>query len=102
MTSDKIILNEDDKTISDKKEFYRTFRTYFAYAVSDLQISNVHRDAFNIMSNHDLVLAAVNTFQNHPNVINIKHIKLKSVSSFKNTNEHEIDEIIKNLNVCIA
>ena len=62
MTSDKIILNEDDKTVSDKKEFYRTFRTYFAYVVSDLQISNVHKDAFNIISNHNPVLAAINTF----------------------------------------
>ena len=62
MTSDKNILNEDDKTVSDKKEFYRTFITYFAYVVSDLQITNVHKDAFNIMSNHDPVLAAINTF----------------------------------------
>ena len=57
--SDKIILNEE-KTVSDKKESCRTFSTYFANIVSDLQIPKIHKGASNIGSNHDPVLAVIN------------------------------------------
>ena len=50
--SDKIILNEE-KTVSDEKELCRTFSTYFANIVSDLQIPKIHKGASNIGSNHD-------------------------------------------------
>ena len=63
LESDKIILNEEGKTISDEKELCRTFRTYFANIVSDLQIPKIQYNAFDIKSNHDPVLAAINTFQ---------------------------------------
>ena len=82
--SDKIILNEEGKTVSDKKELCRTFSTYFANIVSDLQIPKIKKDASNIKSNHDLVLAAINTFQNHPSVVNIKQREFNSTFSFKN------------------
>ena len=39
--SDKIILNEEGKTVSDKKELCRTFNTYFANIVSDLQLPKI-------------------------------------------------------------
>ena len=48
------------------------------------QIPKIQDNAFDIKSNHDPVLAAINMFQNHPNVINIKQ---------------KIDKIIKNVNV---
>ena len=70
--SDKIFLNEEGKTVSDENELCRTFCTYFANIVSDLQIQKIHEDLSNIRSNHDPVLAAINTFQNHPSVVNIK------------------------------
>ena len=60
--SDKIILNEEGKTVSDGKELSRTFCTYFANIISDLQIPKIHEDLSNIRSNHDPVLAAINTF----------------------------------------
>ena len=60
--SDKIILNEEGKTVSDKKELCRTFNTYFANIVSHLQIPKIQDNASNIKSNHDPVLAAINTF----------------------------------------
>ena len=41
-----------------------------------------------IRSNHDPVLVAVNTLQNHPSVVNIKHGEFSSTLSFKNTNEY--------------
>ena len=43
--SDKIILNEDVKTVSGEKELWKTFSTYFAIIVSDLKILNIHEDA---------------------------------------------------------
>ena len=97
--SNKIILNEESKTISDEKELCRTFSTYFANIVSDLQIPKIQYNAFDIKSNHDPVLAAINTFQNHPSVVNIKQREFNSTFSFKNTNENEVRKIIKNLNV---
>ena len=70
--SDKIILNEQGKTVSEEKELCRTFSTYFANVVSDLQIPKIQDNASNIKSNHDPALAAINTFKNHPRVLNIK------------------------------
>ena len=45
------------------------------------------------------VLAAINTFQNHPSVVNIKQGEFNSIFSFKHTNENKVHKIIKNLNV---
>ena len=45
------------------------------------------------------MLPAINTFQNHPSVVNIKQRKFNSTFSFKNTNENEVHKIIKYLNV---
>ena len=67
--------------------------------VSDLKIPKLQEDASNIRSNHDSVLAVINTFQNHPNVANIKQRQFNSTFSFRNTNEIEVRKIIKNLNV---
>ena len=97
--SDKIILNEEGKTISDEKELCRTFSTYFANIVSELQIPRIQDNASNIKSNHDPALAAINTFHNHPSVVNIKQREFNSTFTFKNTNGNEVCKIIKNLNV---
>ena len=99
LKSDKIILNEQGKTISDEKELCRTVSTYFANIVSDLQIPKIQYNAFDIKSNHDPVLAAINTFQNHPSVFNIKQREFNSTFAFKITNENEVRKIIKKLNV---
>ena len=99
LKSDKIILNEEGKTISDEKELCRTFSTYFANIVSDLQIPKIQYNAFDIKSNHDPVLAAINTFQNHPSVFNIKQREFNSTFTLKTTNENEVRKTIKTLNV---
>ena len=55
--SDKIFLNRDSKTLSDKKNSCRTFTTYFANIVSDLQILNIQENihhASDIASNRGL------------------------------------------------
>ena len=45
------------------------------------------------------MLAAINTFQNHLRVANIKQRDFNSTFSFKNTNENDFHKIIKKLNV---
>ena len=45
------------------------------------------------------MLAAINTFQNYPSVVNIKQREFNSNFSFKKSNENEVRKIIKNLNV---
>ena len=52
-----------------------------------------------IRSNHDPVLAAINTFQSHLSVVNIKQREFNAIFRCKNTNENEAGKIIKNLNV---
>ena len=46
------------------------------------------------------MLAAINTFQNHPSVVNIKQKEFNSIFNLRNTNENEVRKIIQNLNVC--
>ena len=43
------------------------------------------------------MLAAINTFQDYPNVVNIKQKEFNS--NFQNTNENEVGKFIKNLNI---
>ena len=54
---------------------------------------------FYVRSNHDSVLAAINTFQNHLSAFNIKQREFNSIFSFKNANENDVRKNIKNLNV---
>ena len=72
---------------------------HFANIVSDLKIPNIHEDVSDIRTNHDSVLAALNKFQNHPSVVNVKQKEFNTIFSFNNTNENEVRKIIKNLNV---
>ena len=73
--------------------------TFFANIISNLKIPNIHKNAYDITSNRDPVLAAINTFKNHPSVANIKQKGFNTVFSFNNTDEN-VYKIIKNLNVC--
>ena len=52
-----------------------------------------------IITKSDPVVAAINTFQNHLSVVNIKQREFDSIFSFINTSESEFRNIIKNLNV---
>ena len=75
------------------------YYTTFANIVPDLQIPKIQDNTSNIKSNHGPVLAAINTFQNHPRVVNIKQREFNSTFSFKITNENDFRKIIKKLNV---
>ena len=108
--------NLDTKKVTDNTTFWKTvvpissnknqkngkitlISTYFADIVSGLQIPKIQEYVSDIRSNHDPVLAAIDTFQNHASLINIKQREFNSIFSFKNTNENEVRKIIKNLNV---
>ena len=64
-----------------------------------LQTPSIHEDAPDTRSNHDPVVAAINTFQNPQRVGNIKERELKSIFCFKNTNENEFHKNSKNLQI---
>ena len=53
----------------------------------------------NIWRNLDPVLAAINTFQNHPSFVNFKQRELNTTFSFNNTIENELAKVIKSLYV---
>ena len=90
--------NSKYKTISDEKESCRTFSTYSVNIISDLQIPNIHKDAYNIRSNYDTVLAAINTRFKVTRASLISNKEFNSTFSFKNTNENEVGKIMKNVN----
>ena len=50
-----------------------------ANIVSDLKIPKIHKETSDIRSNHDPVLAAINTFQNHPSVVNITQSEFNTI-----------------------
>ena len=70
----------------------------FLQIPTNLQIPKI-QDLSDIRINHDPVLAAINTFQNHPSAVNIKQREFNSTFNFKNTNENEVRKIIKNMNL---
>ena len=48
--------------VSDEIELCKTFSTYFANVVTDLQIPKIQEKASDFRSNRDPVLAAINPF----------------------------------------
>ena len=64
-----------------------------------LQIPSIPENISNVTDTTDLVLAAINIFQNHPSIKNIIAKNFKSVFSLTNTNEIEIKKIIRDINV---
>ena len=55
-----------------------------------------------VRSGDDPVLAAINIFQNHPSVVNIRQKEFNTISGFNNRNENEVRKITKNLNIRIT
>ena len=57
-----------------KAKLFQKKKNYAELSAFILQIQflKTQEDASNIRNNHDPVLGAINTFQNHPSVVNIK------------------------------
>ena len=65
------------------KKNYEELSALILQIVSDLQIPKIQDNAFDVKSNHDPVLAAINTFQNPPSVANIKQRELTRILLLK-------------------
>ena len=87
---DKIILNENDKYVSNDGELCQIFSDYFSNIISGLQTPSISKNTSNVTDITDPVLAAINMFQDHPSIKNIREKNFKSVFSFTHTNEIEI------------
>ena len=91
---DKIILNENDKYVSNDSELCQFFCDYFSNIISELQIPSISENISSVTDITDPVLAAINMFQDHSSIRNIREKNFKSVFSFTHTNEIEIKQII--------
>ena len=87
---DKIILNENDKYVSNDGKLCQIFSDYFSNIISGLQIPSISKNISNVTDITYPVLAAINMFQDHPSIKNIREKNFKSVFSFTHTNEIEI------------
>ena len=88
--NDIIILNENDKYMSNDGELCQIFCDYFSNIISEHQIPSISENISNMAYITDPVLAAINMFQDHPSIKNIREKNFKSVFSFTHTNEIEI------------
>ena len=75
------------------------FCDYLSNIISEIQISSISENISNLTNITDSVLAAINTFQDHPCIKNIREKNFKSVFSCTHTNEIEIKKIIRGMNV---
>ena len=69
---DKIILNENDNCVSNDSELCQFFCGYFSNVISELQIPSISESISNVTDITDPVLAAINMFQDHPSIKNIR------------------------------
>ena len=75
----KIILNENNKCVSNDKKLYQINCGYISNMISELQILSISENISNVTDITDPVLTAVNMFQNHPSIKNIRAKNFKSV-----------------------
>ena len=80
-------------------ELCQIFCDYFSNIISELQIPSISENISNVTDIMDPVLAAINTFKDHPSINNIREKNFKSVFSFTRTNKIEIKKIIRGMNV---
>ena len=66
------------------------FYGYFINIISELQIPSISENISNVTGITDSVLAAINMFQDHPSINNIRTKNFKSVSSLTQTNKIEM------------
>ena len=93
---DKIILNENDKYVSNDGQLCQMFYDYFSNIISELQIPSISQNISNVTDITDPVLAAIIMFQDHPS---IREKNFKSVFSFTHTNKIEVKKIIRGIKV---
>ena len=90
---DKTVLNETDKYVRLIKANHVKFLTILyklSNIISDLQIPSISKNISDLTDITDPVLAAIDMFEDHPSVKNIRAKNFKSVFSLTNTNEIEL------------
>ena len=76
--------------MSNDGELCQIFCDYFSNIISEHQIPSISENISNMAYITDPVLAAIDMFQDHPSIKNIREKNFKSVFSFTHTNEIEI------------
>ena len=73
-SSNKIILVEDDKIISEEAEVAKIFNEFFSKAVEELDIKGFSTDNFTYDPETCIISNIVSKFRNHPSVLKIKEV----------------------------
>ena len=75
------------------------FCGYFSNIFSDLKIPSISKNISNVNDITGPVLAAINMFQDHLSITNIRAKNFKSVFSYTQTNEIEIKKVIRGMEI---
>ena len=82
--NEKINLTAENQIISTDSELSRVFSTFFTKSVEELKISSILYLTRN--ESNDSFKEALNYFENHPSIINIKLIKSLNINkAYENT-----------------
>ena len=88
---EKIILNEEENYIFDGQKMCITFHNFFSNV---FQIPN-YCNYFSKKHTHSPLSSIIETFEKHPNILNIKKRKLDSVFSFSKTTPEEVPNVFR-------
>ena len=85
--------------IADKKSIAKFFIDYFPSIIKHLHIERNEFNSKQVKLSNNLVLSAVNKFQNHPSILKIKSHQFYSGFSFRPVNYEEALTELKNLDI---
>ena len=95
-----IIIIEDDKVISDKKELAEKFNDFFIEAVENLEIEHFASDfeENNIGNDDDAISRIIRKYSSHPSILKIKeNVKVENKFEFVDMTSNEIEIQIEKL-----
>ncbi|NRA91023.1 MAG: hypothetical protein HRU43_07880, partial [Simkaniaceae bacterium] len=105
MSTDSITLVENNVMISDDLKVAEIFNYSFSTAVKNLNIENYEHFSFDEYflcketENKDLVLRAIEKYQNHPSIVKIRQqTPVNACFSFKQTDLKSVTKEVNNLN----
>ena len=78
-------LKESNKTIRNNEELAETFNTFFSIIVPNLNLGNNLADNITNSNITDPVFCAIETYENHPSILEIKEMMSKKNLSFSFT-----------------
>ena len=87
---DKILFNENDKSVPNDNELCQIFFGYFSNTIFELQIPNTYESISKVTDITDPALAVIDLFKDHSIIKNIRTENFKSVFSLTHINKIEI------------